>query len=76
MSLTCQQIGLLFTLAGTVALAFSIRVKNGDKGDPVRKLIAVSKQKLLLTEPSDIQIIRLRFYGGLTLIFIGTMLQF
>lgn len=70
-----QQVGLLFVLAGTVLLAFSVRVTRQYQGEVAAAVDRMKASDPRLTEPTETTIVTLRFRLGLGLIFIGTALQ-
>ncbi|MBW2307968.1 MAG: hypothetical protein JRG73_13665 [Deltaproteobacteria bacterium] len=65
----------MFVIAGTVALAFSVRIQSQHKGEAAKIVEKAKKEKPGLFAPKETYIVRPLFWGGLALIAIGTILQ-
>ena len=73
---TCRhRLGLVLVLVGTVLLAYSVRVKRQYSGEVARAVDRLKQQNPDLIEPTETEIILLRFRLGLGLVFLGTALQ-
>lgn len=65
-------ISIIFTLIGTIMVAFGYKVKEGISKE-LRKQLEIDKKDFIL--PSDIQQCPWLFYGGLVLILLSTLSQ-
>lgn len=72
---TRQQIGLLFALAGTAALAFSVQPKRLYEGEMARVVDEAKKKDASLSEPTETYIVVRLFRLGLAFVALGTLLQ-
>lgn len=73
--ITRQQVGLLLTLAGTAALAFSVQTKRIYEDEMGKVVDKAKKSNPKLFEPTETYIVRWLFRGGLALVALGTLLQ-
>lgn len=73
--ITRQHIGLLLTVAGTFALAFSVRTKGQYDGEFSKVVEKAKKENPRLFVPTETYIVRGLFWGGLMLIAFGALLQ-
>lgn len=73
--ITRQQIGLLLTVAGTIALAFSVRTKGQYEGEIAKVVKKAKKENQGIFVPTETYSIRGLFWGGLTLVAVGVILQ-
>ncbi len=73
--ITRQQIGLLLTIAGTVALAFSVRTKGQYEGELSKVVERAKKENPGLFVATETYIVRSLFWGGLMLVAVGALLQ-
>ena len=81
-NMTLAHCGLIIALIGTIALAFSASFENkhtlsarSKEEKEKAKDIVKRSQDGSYWEPSVVLVNRLLFYGGLTLISIGTLMQ-
>jgi predicted thioredoxin/glutaredoxin len=73
--LTRQHVGILLTIAGTVLLAFSVRVKRQYSGQMARVADKLKEREPGLVELTETNIVRSMFWAGLTSVAIGTLLE-
>ncbi len=74
MEISLRQIGIVLVVIGTIFLAFSVKVKRGYEGEPA-KVVDNSKEEKGLIETTETSIDRGRFWIGLSLIALGSSLQ-
>jgi hypothetical protein len=74
-SMTRSQMGLLLTVVGTVALAFSLRTKSQYTGEIAKVVKKAMRNNSRLFAPTETYIIRPLFWGGLFLVAVGALLQ-
>jgi len=74
MEISFRQIGIVLVVIGTIFLAFSVKVKRGYEDEPA-KIVDNSKVEKGLIEPTETSIVRGRFWIGLSLIGLGSLLQ-
>jgi hypothetical protein len=73
--LTRQHIGILLTIAGTVLLARSVKVRRQYSGHMANVVDKLKGRDPDLVEPTETYIARGLFWRGLLLVAIGTGLQ-
>jgi predicted thioredoxin/glutaredoxin len=73
--LTRQHIGILLTIAGTVLLAFSVKVKRQYSGKMARVADKLKEREPALVELTETNIVRSMFWAGLASVAIGTLLE-
>lgn len=71
MYISLQHAGILLTILGTIFLAFSVRVK-GQYNKEIRK--DIGKDPSILS-PTEVCIVRIRFWAGLACVAAGSLLQ-
>ena len=72
--ITCQHLGLLLVIAGTVPVAFSVHPKNQYDKDLMKDIKRSPLRKSLIS-PTEVTTIRSLLWGGLVLIALGTLAQ-
>jgi hypothetical protein len=72
---TRQHIGIFVTIAGTVLLAFSVKIKSQYSGDMAGVVDKLKGGNPDLIEPTETRIVRGLFWTGLAFVAIGTLLQ-
>ena len=73
--LSRQHLGILLTIAGSVLLAFSVRVKRQYTGPMAKVVDNLKQQDHELVEPTEASIVRPLFWAGLSFIAAGSLLQ-
>ena len=75
LSITRQQVGLLLTVAGSVALACSVRTKGQYEGELSQMVERAKRESPGLFMPTETYFVRGLFWGGLGLVAVGALLQ-
>jgi hypothetical protein len=75
LSVSRSQIGLLLTVFGTAALAFSVRTKSQYAGETAKAVKKAKSKNSHLFVPTETYIVRPLFWGGLGIIALGALLQ-
>lgn len=73
--ITWQHLGIVFTIIGTVLLAFSVQVKRQYQGEMAKEVDRQKREDLKLLEPTETFISRGLFWAGLIFLSIGAVLQ-
>ncbi len=73
--LTAHQLGIILVVLGTILLAFSLKVTPQYTCDAARAVDQLKKDRPDLIELTETYIIRWRFWTGLALVALGSLLQ-
>ena len=73
--LAAHQLGIILVVLGTILLAFSLKVTPQYSGDAARAVDQLKKDRPDLIELTETYIIRWRFWTGLALVALGSLLQ-
>ena len=70
-----EHIGIVLTIAGTVLLAFSVRIKRQYTGPMAKVADRLKEGNPDLIEPVETRIVRGMFWAGLASVAVGALLQ-